>query len=141
MKKIWMVWLLFIFSFAVNAQNSHNENKNEKQASKSNPLPDWAPALHYDATAHAYFPDYYTFYDAGRGGYVYWENGTWTFSPAVPPYLKKVDLRKSRIKILKELSLDLHPELNYPYYMKMYPPDPNGNTLVPVPIPGNPAGH
>ncbi len=112
---------------------------NGKPAKKNKTVPTWAEAQHYDATAHAYFPDFYTFYDPARGGYAYWENGKWSFSPAVPPFLAKVDMSKTRIKILKGLSLDLHPEQNYPYYMKMYPADGNGNYNVPVPIPGNPA--
>jgi hypothetical protein len=133
MKKIWVVMLLLILSFSAGAQNSRKVEKNQKA------VPSWAEAQQYDATAHVYFPDYYTFYDAARGGYVYWENGKWSFSPSVPSFLEKVDMSKSRIKILKGLSLDLHPEQNYPYYIKMYPPDGNGNTNVPVPIPGNPA--
>jgi hypothetical protein len=103
-------------------------------------VPDWAQALNYDATAHAYFPDYYTYYDPVRGGYSYWQEGQYVFSNTMPTFMQKADLSKSRIRILKGLSLDLHPEQNYPYYMKLYPADPNNNVLVPVPVPGNPAG-
>ena len=133
MKKLRMILLTIILPVFAIAQTAGNIT------STADKLPAWAPAHGYDATAHVYFPDYYTFYDPKRGGYVYWENGKWTFSPATPPFLEKADLGKSRVKILKGISLDLFPELNYPYYMKMYPPDPNGNTLVPVPVPGNPA--
>jgi hypothetical protein len=118
-------------------QNSNHRNK----STNSVILPPWAAAQQYDATAHVYFPDYYTFYDPARGGYLYWDKNNFIFSSAVPAFLEKVDLSKSRIKILKGLSLDLHPELNYPYYMQLYPANSDGNTTVPVPIPGNPAGN
>jgi hypothetical protein len=97
-------------------------------------MPNWYTAHGDTLVAHVYFPDYYTFYDANREGFVYWAQNKWTFSPTVPLYLKNVDLSRSRIKILKGLSLDLHPESNYPNYMKLYPADPNSKAInVPVP--------
>ena len=129
---------------AIQAQDNttaKDKNKTKKAATaKRTKVPEWAAAHNYDATSHVYFPDYYTFYDPARGGYVFWENGKWSFTPSVPAYLEKVDLSKSRIQILKGLSLDLHPELDYPHYMKLYPAE-HENNLVPVPIPGNPAGN
>ena len=130
MKQIFVVLFFIFIPLCAGAQNTKG---------KASDLPPWAAAHHYDATAHVYFPDYYTFYDPKRKGYVYWENGKYTFTPAVPPFLEKVDMRKTRIQILKGLSLELHPEQDYPYYMKMYPAD-HENNLVPVPVPGNPAG-
>lgn len=119
----------------------HKHSKTHKTAAvKKAPLPDWAAAHNYDATAHVYFPDYYTFYDPNRGGYLYWSQGKYVFTPAMPPVMEKVDMSKTRVQILKGVSLDLQPELNYPYYMEQYPAAPNGNTLVPVPRQGNPAG-
>jgi len=118
---------------------THTKTKHKKSAKAK--IPEWAAAHNYDATAHVYFPDFYSFYDPNRGGYVFWDKGNWSFSPTVPPFLANVDLSKSRIQILKGLSLDLHPEENYPYYMEMYPPDQNNNTLVPVPAQSNPASH
>jgi hypothetical protein len=138
MKKIWIIWLIIILPVSVIAQSKASDNNKASQA--QGVAPSWAAAHNYDATAHVYFPDYYTFYDPKRGGYVFWENGKWVFSPAVPPYLEKVDLSKTRVQILKGISLDLYPELDYPYYMKLYPPV-DGNDMVPVPIPGNPAGN
>lgn len=97
-------------------------------------MPAWYKAHGGTATAHVYFPDYFAFYDAGRQGFVYWAQNKWVFSPTVPLYLQKIDLSKSRIKILDGLSLDLHPEINYPNYMKLYPADPKSEPLnVPVP--------
>ena len=97
-------------------------------------MPGWYVAHGDKAPANVYFPDYYTFYDASRQGFVYWGRDKWEFSPTVPLYLKNVDLSKSRIKLLKGLSLDLHPEENYPNYMKMYPAEPTGEPIqVPVP--------
>ncbi len=129
------------FSFAQQpaATSKHKHKRPAKTVKAKQVVPTWAAAHKYDAKAHVYFPDYYTYYDPARGGYVFWNNGNYTFTPALPPFLEKVDLSKSRVQILKGLSLDLHPELNYPNYMKMYPPDNNGNTRVPVPVPGNPA--
>ena len=127
--------------FLVLAQDAPVKHKSHKHKTTTKPqqvkAPQWAAAHNYDATSHVYFPDYYTFYDPNRGGYVYWDKGTWVVTPAVPPYMEKVDLSHSRIQILKGLSLDLHPELDYPHYMELYPPV-NGNNMVPVPIPGNP---
>lgn len=137
--------VLPLISFSQDTAPKHTKHKHKTgktgKTDKKPALPPWAASHNYDATAHVYFPDYYTYYDPGRGGYVFWNNGKYTFTPALPPFLEKVNLSKSRIQILKGLSLDLHPEENYPYYMKQYPPDNNGNVMVPVPIPGNPAGH
>ena len=137
-KRIVVVLVLCVMSFTIYAQDAakgHKKHKSGGSESRGVMLPPWAPAHNYDATVHAYFPDYYTYYDPNRGGYVYWKNGKYSFTPTVPPFLEKVDLGKSRIKLLKGLSLDLHPEENYPYYMKMNPAD-HENNLVPVPSPG-----
>ncbi len=113
------------------AGKKHSTGKHKQSTTIQ--VPSWAPAHNYDAKEHVYFPDYYTYYDPVRGGYVFWKNGQWSFSPSVPPYMEKVDLSKSRVEILKGLSLDLHPEQNYPNYMKLYPPVHNYND---VPVPG-----
>ena len=130
-------------TFAQDAAPKHTKHKHKtNKTAKAPVVPPWAAAHNYDATAHVYFPDYYTYYDPNRGGYVFWSNGKYTFTPALPPFLEKVDLSKSRIKILKGLSLDLQPEQNYPYYMQQFPADNTiNNGMVPVPIPGNPAGN
>ncbi|MDR3680418.1 MAG: hypothetical protein P4L41_10670 [Flavipsychrobacter sp.] len=128
--------LLAIFSpFLLHAQTTetHRHTKH-KHAIKATALPPWAAAHKYNADAHVYFPDYYTFYDPNRGGYIFWENGTWSFTPTMPAYLSNKDLDRSRVQILKNVSLDLHPETDYPRYMKLYPPRPDGNYKdVPVP--------
>jgi hypothetical protein len=117
------------------AQNFTKQVKKTRVSQvKTTDVPPWAEAQHYTATAHAYFPDYYVYYDAKRRGYVYWESGAWRFTPAVPPFLEKVDLRKTRIRLVEGLSLDLYPQRSYPRMMKLYPADPQ-NILVPVPTP------
>ncbi len=131
MKKILVAFLILVIPFAVMAQNTDNKKAGKPANSKAD-LPYWAPAHKYDARAHVYFPDYYTFYDAKQKGYYYWDNGQYKFTPALPPFLEKVDMSKTRIQILKGLSLDLHPEQNYPYYMKLYPAE-HENNMVPVP--------
>ncbi len=138
-KIIFCIVLLPLFGITSNVQ-AQDATPAGKSASAVQ-LPEWAGAQNYDAKAHVYFPDYYTFYDPARGGYLYWDKDNFTFSPNKPPFLEKVDLAKSRIQILKGLSLDLHPERNYPRYMKLYPANNQGNANVPVPIPGNPAGN
>ncbi len=120
-----------------NLKQSDKTNKTDK-AIKNTKLPNWAGMINYDASAHAYFPDYYTYYDPKRGGYIFWKDGKYTFTPSMPPFLEKVDMSKTRIKILKGLSLDMQPEQNYPHYMKMYPAEENRNNSVPVPVPGTP---
>lgn len=110
----------------------------KKHHTTKHPLPTWAAAHNYDATSHAYFPDYHAFYDANRGGYVFLENGKWSFTPAEPPYMQNADLGKARVQILKGLNLDLRPELDYPKYMKLYPAvqGADGNDVVsPTPLP------
>ena len=127
-----------ILPYIVFAQDKAAARQLKHKDKKTTTVPLWAKAHNYDATSHAYFPDYHAFYDPNRGGYIFWEKGSWSFTPTIPPYMDKVDLSQSRVKILKGLSLDLHPELDHPHYMELYPPDPNNNTRVPVPIPGTP---
>jgi len=81
----------FIASAQDATKPAAHKHKTTKKAVK---LPVWAAAHNYDATNHAYFPDYYAFYDPNRGGYVYWDKGNWSFTPTVPPYLSNVDLSK-----------------------------------------------
>ena len=100
-----------------------------------------APATKYDASSDIYFPKYYTYYDAGRGGYVSGDSSDARFTPAAQPFLQKVNMGKMRLRLFKGLSLDLHPELNFPHYIKQYPADPHDNVMVAAPIPGNPVGN
>jgi len=127
--------LMLLLSFSSIAQQiKHTHHKRHHIVHR---LPPWAPAHNYTGESHVYFPDYYTFYDANRGGYVFWEDNKWTFTPTLPPYLQNKDLKKSRVQILKGLSLDMQPQLNYPNYMKLYPPVPGAGTDVPVPAPSH----
>ncbi|MBS1688845.1 MAG: hypothetical protein JSS96_08990 [Bacteroidetes bacterium] len=129
---ILLVLLLPLYSMAQHKSHvTHKHHSHTSTTPKS--LPTWASAHNYTGNAHAYFPDYYTFYDANRGGYVFWDHDKWTFTPTMPPYLQNKDLAKSRVQILKGLSLDLQPQQNYPRYMKLYPPVPGAATDVPVP--------
>ncbi len=102
--------------------------------------PEWAPK-DYHSEYHVYFPDYETFYDPHRG-YVVKDKDSWVASPSMPLFLSNKELHKpARIQILKDISLDMRPELNYPRYMKMYPADPNGKViLAPVPKPAGQSG-
>ncbi|WP_276131712.1 hypothetical protein [Polluticoccus soli] len=95
--------------------------------------PPWAPAHGYRAKQHVYFPDYRFFYDPYRGGYSYWQNNGWVFSPTVPGFLGGVDLGKARIQLLGDVPLATHPELYYNRYSQMYPARPIN---ISVPIPG-----
>jgi len=122
-----MLTLACIIIGAASAQTTGNTPKKHKKhhaatAQKSaNTLPAWATAHKYNAAEHVYFPDYYTYYDPQRGGYLFWKDSQYVFTPTMPAFMEKVDMSKERIQILKGLSLDLHPEEHYPYYMKLYP--------------------
>ena len=100
-----------------------------------------APPTKYDASSDIYFQNYYTYYDAARGGYVSGDSSDARFSPSASPILQKVNMHKARLRLLKGLTLDFNPQLNFPNYVKQYPADPNDNVMVAAPIPGNPAGH
>jgi hypothetical protein len=120
--------LLSAGSYAQTSDTHTVKHKKTKHKTKTvavtkvaKPLPDWAAAHNYTGESHVYFPDYYTYYDANRGGYVFWENNQWSFTPTSPPYMTNVDLGKERVQILKNLSLELQPELDYPNTMKLYP--------------------
>jgi hypothetical protein len=138
--KVVLIMLLAFIPVLSNAQQqpSSHKHKTKQHVIKTTVEPTWAKEHNYDGTSHVYFPDYRSFYDPQRGGYVFWENDQWTFTPAAPPYMSSVDLGKERIQILKGLSLDLHPQLDYPRYMELYPAvhDYDG-VPTPLPIAGN----
>jgi len=147
MKKLLIILLLTIVPGMVMAQKKDTKAKAPKaktaKAGKAakpqkheKQLPSWAEAQHYDASSYAYFPDYYTYYDPQRGGYLFWMNGKYTFTPTMPPFMEKVDMSTQRVQLLKGLSLDLHPEQNYPRYMKLYPAE-HSYDKVPVPVTGD----
>lgn len=79
-----------------------------------------------------YFPDYYTFYDPARNGYVYWKGDKWVVTPERPFFMKDADLGKTRVQILKDEQLVM-PEDRFEQYMRLYPPQPVSPT-VPVPV-------
>lgn len=126
--------LTFSTSYGQHRKKHHHAKAKTKIAPMPQAMPDWYTAHGNKERAHVYFPDYYMFYDANKQGFVYWSHNKWEFSPTTPLFLEKVDLSKSRIKILNGLSLDLQPQQNYPNYMKLYPPDRTGAPInVPVP--------
>lgn len=134
MSKFLIVMCLSVMPLFAHAQKAeHKKARHGKHKQAKVVVPSWAAAHQYDAMSHAYFPDYYTYYDPARGGYVFWKNGQWTFTPTMPPFMAKVDMSKSRVQILKGLSLDLHPEQNYPQTMKLYPAE-HKYDMVPVPL-------
>lgn len=108
-----------------------NGNKADRRYTKGGPPP-WAPAHGYRAKQHAYFPDYYTFYDANRNGYVFWQDNGWTFSPNIPSFLNGVNLGTSRLQILNDVPLTTHPEAYYNKYSSMYPAH---SVTITVPVP------
>jgi hypothetical protein len=121
-------------------QNKGNKGiaKNDRDVyygnkAKRNGPPAWAPAHGYRAKQHAYFPDYYTFYDANRNGYSYWNGSGWSFSNALPGFLNGVDLSRARMEVLNDLSVNDRPEANYSTYVRKYPAQPVSIT-VPIPV-------
>ena len=144
MKKIIIVALISWIPLAGYTQNNtkkpvHKHAKTVKTANATI-LPQWAAEKEYNPTTRAYLPDYYSYYDPERGGYVYWQNGQYSFTPATAPYAEKAEGGKSELRLSKAFSLDLHPQLDYPYYMTLYPVvQGGGNSSVPVPLTDNPA--
>ena len=86
MKK--MIWLVVALLISTLAMAQHTDKGKTVKHSKAVKVPAWAPAHHYDAKAYAYFPDYYTFYDPTRGGYLYWDKNNFSFSSKVPSFMK-----------------------------------------------------
>jgi hypothetical protein len=83
--------------------------------------PAWARAHRYDMNRHVYFPDYYTFYDANRGGYTYWQNNAWIFTPTLPSFLVNVDLGRARIQVMGDIPLHAAPQGYYRQYHNRFP--------------------
>lgn len=93
--------------------------------------PPWAPAHGYRARHHVYFRDYHTFYDPYRGGYVYWQDNRWIFSPRLPVFMANVDLGRARIQVMTGIPLSRHPEVYYGQYARRYP----GSINIRIPAP------
>lgn len=103
----------------------HHSGKNQgrqHQAYRKQGPPPWAPAHGYRAKQHVYFPDYHVFYDARRSGYVFWNNGAWVFSAAVPAFIANVDLGNTRVQVMSDIPLNARPEIYYENYYRTYPP-------------------
>src|ERR1700748_670342 len=134
-----VVLLLIAMPFLGRGQNATpHHHKAKHHVIKKQEEPAWGKAHNYNGSSYVYFPDFRSFYDPQRGGYVFWENGTWSFTPTVPPYMTNYDLGKERVQILKNLSLARHPELDYPRYMELYPVEHNYDKVpTPLPIAGN----
>lgn len=75
--------------------------------------PPWAKAYGYDARHHVYFADYRTFYDPYRGGYVFLNDGNWSFSVEMPSFMINVNLGNARTRIIREVPISKHPEYFY----------------------------
>ena len=132
---IWLLPALLLASTAEGRQKKQQTGKARKERRPEVPASQgFSPrASEFRSSQHVYFPDYYAFYDPNRG-FVFWnaESRSWQSSLEPPIFLKEVDMSHTRIQILKGLSLDLHPERNYPNYMKLYPAR-EADPKVPVP--------
>ncbi len=150
MKKVLIAALLIIIpaalisndAFAQGKGKGHYKHKGGKgfkkevrydQGRRGGGPPPWAPAHGYRAKNHVYFPDYYTFYDPRRNGYVYWNNNAWIFSPSVPSFLATVDLGRARVQVLGDIPLTSLPEPNFNKYYRLYPPSGTVNIHIPHP--------
>lgn len=125
-KSLLSIGLFIIITNSVYAQKSNSTHRTKDKANTVSA---------FKSKKHIYFPDYYAFYDPNRG-YVFWneESKTWKATLKPPTFMSNVDMSKTRIQILEGLSLDLHPEQNYPNYMKLYPAQ-QSDPKVPVPQP------
>jgi hypothetical protein len=137
MKKLLMILMMGAMPFVVSAQGNgkgkghgkHGKVKHTKVMKtkeyrgyrvKGGP-PAWAPAHGYRAKQHVYFPDYYTFYDPNRNGYVYWGGNGWQFSPSTPGFLNGVNLGAARMQLMNDVPLATRPEVYYDRYSSTYP--------------------
>jgi len=128
----WMIALLMIGICSVcEAQGKKSKRRTDRVNEPVKQKTQVAAA--FKSMQYVYFPDYYAFYDPDRG-YIFWNDQTksWNSSLEPPKFMSNVDMSKTRIQILKGLSLDLHPEQNYPNYMRLYPAQ-TTNPDVPVP--------
>jgi hypothetical protein len=143
--KTFVQYFTLLLFLLVNTE-SQGQAKKPKKKAKAKPTaavqkfnPEWALKYGYTGKEPIYFPDYYAFYDPKRG-YVFWnmQQNSWSTSLQPPSFMTNVYQPKTRIQILKGLSLDLHPERNYPNYMKLYP----AKTSYPdVPVPNEKQGY
>jgi hypothetical protein len=140
MKRIVIVLAVLLGVAGANGQTKWPEGQGAKKQYVAESARSWQ-AYKSKSPKKAEFPEKYVYYDEKRGGYVYWENGTWFLRPSVAPYMEKVDMSKERLRVSKGLTINLKPELGYPRYVKMYPAI-HQNNLVAVPLssplPGNP---
>lgn len=61
------------------------------------------------------------YYDAVKGAYVFPKNGATTVVRASDPVPVGRVMPRTSVPITNWLGLDLYPQLNYPYYQKLYP--------------------
>ncbi len=95
--------------------------------------PRWASRCGYQGYSHVYFPDYHTFYDPYRGGYVYWNNN-WCFSRTVPGFMARIDLGSARRQMMDDVPLDARPESYYDNCARSYPAR-RLSVEIPIPVP------
>lgn len=126
-------WLIMLLTTVI-CLTAKAQTKRTKRATKQvQKMEQQQSRFAFEDNQYVYFPDYYAFYDPNRG-YVFWNERTknWNSSLQPPKFMSNVDMSKTRVQILKGLSLDLHPEQNYPNYMRLYP----AKTTIPdVPVP------
>jgi len=133
MKRIFFALLMLAFLPALSHAQTKVKtegNGQTKVKTKGNP-PVWAPAHGYRENRSVYFPDYYLFYQPGRG-YVYWNNDAWTTSTTVPVYMNGVNLNNARMQMLSDIDVTTSPEQNYQVYLRQYPAQP---VQITVPVP------
>ncbi|RYD95226.1 MAG: hypothetical protein EOP54_16155 [Sphingobacteriales bacterium] len=101
--------------------SNHNRPRYQAPRHHRHGPPSWARAHRYNMSRHVYFPEYYTFYDANRGGYTYWGGNDWVFSTAVPSFLVNVNLGRARIQVMNDVPLGYAPQGYYGRYHKRFP--------------------
>lgn len=81
----------------------------------------WGARRHYKYNHHVYFPDYHTFYDARRGGYVYRHGGRWIFTEAIPTFLVGINWNRAHVEYMNNVPLNVYPQNYYNDYNRRYP--------------------
>jgi len=83
-------------------------------------VPDWAPPYDdVDLVRYYYIPDIEVFYDVWNQDFVYLEDGSWMFSPTLPPEYADFDLYDCFIVLLDS---DVYePWMHFHFYVSHYP--------------------
>jgi|GEM_PF-1614466 len=133
MKRLkFLLFFLFVLAVWASAASAQTKQKHSQQKSKTSKTKS-VKAVEAPPKQLAYYPDFYTFYDPARGGYVYWKDSSWHVSQQRPAFMKEAQKGRVRVELLHDRTIGTYPEDNAERYMKLYPAQ-NVSPTTPVPI-------